>query len=294
MQHQFSAWYYCHPQSDDLGNRYVEISNASCYLSAFKFSDICYCSQIKFFYVQFCNFTFHQLYFNNLPSIFSLGWVGSSCRRVVLMTGVPNIYLSVLPWARAGEFMRCHKWFSASSPGSRDVVITSVPRSWWFLCSCWGEQGAPCAAFAAVLPPRSTSELRWQGTICCWNIKCHLVAKSQFLNFHQPLHPKLAVPPSRALSLDLDFHSMQIFVKGKWFLSPKSFSHLGDGHCAKLINVMQNQQLLHFKMFQQLRKKPTTQEKSLSNRKLKAVERNCQTTINWKPYMLQISSGALK
>lgn len=48
---------------------------------------------------------------------------------------------------------------------------------------------------------------------------------------------------------------MQIFVRGRRFLSPKSFSHLRDGHCAKLINFMQNQQLLHFRMFQQPREK---------------------------------------
>lgn len=30
---------------------------------------------------------------------------------------------------------------------------------------------------------------------------------------------------------------MQIFVRGKWFLSPKPFSHLGDGLCANQFQV---------------------------------------------------------
>lgn len=165
------------------------------------------------------------------------------------------------------------------------LCISSVPRNW--LISLQLLEGAGCSLCSVCCCSASLRhfrELCWEGRICCWNIKYHLVAKPWFLNFHQPLHPKRSVPPSSAVSLsrELDFLSMQIFVRGKWFLSPKSFSHLGDGLCANQFQVKPT--------IAPLENVPTAEEKNqqnrrkgLSNRTLKAVERNCQTMIYWKP-----------
>lgn len=203
------------------------------FCSAFKLSDICYCSQIKILYMQFHNFTFHHLYFNSLPSIFfSLGWVGSSCRTIALTIGVPNIYLSKLPWACAGELFPSVSL--RSSPGM--LRISWVPGSDWFLISCSSRGSRTRLCPASPRHPRAV--LRGASLLC--GIKCQLVAESWSLNFHQPQRLKLSVPPSSAASLFLELHllSMQIFLKGKWFLPPKSFSCLIDGCCAKLINFM--------------------------------------------------------